>query len=254
MKNVGLFMRFLCCLLFLIVPITSHAALTVDFGAQLCGPDSMWVDGVCTTITRGKCNDGYYQIYAEPATFSGTSAGNSCTGAYAPATFSDWFYIMYSGTLVSFGATLCGAGQYFVNGECKSYAQGECPTGLYQVTAASEMFLPTNLGACNDGYTAYNITTNCTDGIANNGTCALLCGSGLKYTGVGTCAPLCTTGVTTLNTSVGRSWLLYATRQTTPSLVVKTDAGICYANLVPGTATDAINVQTETNDIYHITD
>lgn len=252
--NVGQIMKFYVWLLFLIVPVAVNAAQTIDFGAELCGAGSMSVDGACTENLRGKCTDGYYQIIAEPETFSGTSAGNQCAGAYSPATFSDWVQVMYSGTLMSFGATLCGAGQYLVNGTCKSYERGECPSNFYQMTTEAETITPINLDACDAGYKAADIAKNCADGGTSGGTCVVLCDAGLKYTGVGTCAAPCTAGVTKLRTSNGQNWPLYSMRQTTPSLVIKTDAGICYANLLPGTTSDTINIQTSADSTYHITD
>lgn len=63
----------------------------------------------------------------------------------------------------------------------------------------------------------------------------------------------CTAGVTTIRTGTGVVVPLWAEKSTQPSLCVKYNDMVCYANLEIGTATEAININY--NDIiYHTVD
>ncbi len=74
--------------------------------------------------------------------------------------------------------------------------------------------------------------------------CPWECNSGFGRTAENTCAALCDGGVTAIKTSTGLSVPLLAARNTSPAIYVKGVSGaICYADLVSGTASGAINVQ-----------
>ncbi len=77
------------------------------------------------------------------------------------------------------------------------------------------------------------------------------CNTGYNKNFAGTCAQTCTAGITTLRAGTNIVVPLYASKQTTPAINIKTASGnICYANLSSGSASGAINVKH--NDItYH---
>ena len=63
-------------------------------------------------------------------------------------------------------------------------------------------------------------------------TCVNFCGDGELTTGVGGCSALCGAGATTLRTSTGLKYPLWATKQTTPSINIGFPSGErCYVNL-----------------------
>ena len=81
------------------------------------------------------------------------------------------------------------------------------------------------------------------------------CDSGYAPTSNNTCEQLCTAGVTGLHTSTGLVFNLYANRQTQPSIYIQPDNSntVCYVNLAPGVANNAVNVEFN-GAIYHSTD
>ncbi|MBQ2858812.1 MAG: hypothetical protein IJE82_00420, partial [Alphaproteobacteria bacterium] len=60
----------------------------------------------------------------------------------------------------------------------------------------------------------------------------------------------CAAGITTLRTGTGVSIPLWAERGTEPSLCVKYNDMVCYANLEAGNSPDAINIKYN-NVVYH---
>lgn len=64
------------------------------------------------------------------------------------------------------------------------------------------------------------------------------------------CEPLCNTGITYLNTSTGVKVPLYANRRTNPSINIKINDNICYADLMSGRLNNAININYN-SEIYH---
>ena len=63
----------------------------------------------------------------------------------------------------------------------------------------------------------------------------------------------CAAGITTIRTGTGVSIPLWAEKSTQPSLCVKYNDNICYANLEAGQATNAINVNYD-GEVYHTVD
>ena len=94
-----------------------------------------------------------------------------------------------------------------------------------------------------------HITTACT-AAANT---VWACNSGYGRTAWDTCEPLCGAGITTLRTSNGLIFNLYANKLTSPAVHIKTvDGTVCYVNMASGNATGAINTRIG-DTIYHTT-
>ena len=110
-----------------------------------------------------------------------------------------------------------------------------CPTGM--VAVEYDTFVSAGAGACPAGYVAHGIDTVCG---AGDGACWL----------VEQLRALCGAGITQLNTSGGLSVPLYADKTTNPSLHIKYNSMVCYADLEAGNATGTINVKYN-NVVYH---
>lgn len=248
-----------------------YNGVLVKFGPTLCAGDEQVSNGACVPKRKGICPDGYYRTVIGQNTFSAQSISDQqCMNAYTEYQAPDYIELIYNGILVNFGPTLCGAGKFLSNGACVPRERGDCPTNFYDVTGDMynsskteegetiitkiNVLLPTNQdGTCKSGYSNYGLSQNCVEGI-NAPLCAVLCDSGLWYTGVGTCAEPCDGGVTHLRTSTGLSVPVYATQQITPSLRVLTSGGdMCYINALPGESDGTLNIQ-RADQIYHVTD
>lgn len=248
-----------------------YNGVLVKFGPTLCKANTQSSNGVCVQKRKSICPDGFYRTVVGQNTFSSLSVSDQqCMNAYTEYEAPDYIELIYNGILVNFGPQLCGVGKFLSNGTCVARAKGDCPTNFYDVTGDMynttkteegetvvtkiNVLLPTNQdGTCSSGYSTYGLSWNCVEGI-NTPLCAVLCDTGLLYTGVGTCAVPCDGGVTRLHTSTGLSLPVYATRQVTPSLRILTPGGdMCYVNALPGESAGTLNIQ-QNGQIYHVTD
>lgn len=231
-----------------------YNGVLVGFGATLCGAGAQLENGKCVDWSRGKCPDGAHKTAIGQATFSAATVDNSqCMNTYDIYELPEYLTPIYNGVLVSFGATLCGAGQQMQSGACADIVRGECPENFHDITVNDETLLPRTGGVCAKNYGEYFLVANCADGAQSGGMCAMLCDAGVPYTGVGTCAAYCTHGATVLRTSTGLRIPLYDARQTTPALNVELGADVCYGNLVPGQMAGAINMR-GTDGVYYLVD
>lgn len=96
---------------------------------------------------------------------------------------------------------------------------------------------PANAHYTGAGTTATNCTWTCDAGYAEHN---------------GACEPLCTAGITSLRTSTGLIYNLYANKLTSPAIHIQQNGITCYVNLTPGGATGAINVRNN-GTVYHAT-
>ena len=80
-------------------------------------------------------------------------------------------------------------------------------------------------GACPDGYTAY-----------------LGPAGGLVRNANGECSELCGAGITSLNTSTGYKFDLFASKNTSHAIHVKSGDTVCYADLISGASTGTMNL------------
>ncbi len=87
---------------------------------------------------------------------------------------------------------------------------------------------------------------------SGNNTCQILtCANGYALTTTNECALMCTAGITYLHIGSNIKIPLYASQRTTPSIHIKTNNTICYANLATGT-NDGLNIK-HNNNTYHAT-
>ena len=111
-----------------------------------------------------------------------------------------------------------------------------CPTGM--VAVEYDSFVPAVSGVCDAGYKAHDIDTVCGSG---DGACWV----------VEQLRNLCTAGITSLNTSGGLAFPLYAEKSTSPSIYVRYNNMVCYGDLEVGLSAGAVNVAY--NDVvYHL--
>ena len=173
------------------MPCALPAATVVKFGAVLCGAGQHMASGACTDIVRDKCPSGYYQTLIHSATYASPSRElKSCMNSYDDTVMSDWFYPIYNGVLVSFGATLCNAGEQFAAGECQPQKQGRCESGFYQTAINGNTFSSPSaeLNECMNSYHQYTLPEFMSaiyNGVLVNFG-ATLCGAG-QYLSDGTC-------------------------------------------------------------------
>ena len=79
--------------------------------------------------------------------------------------------------------------------------------------------------ACPDGFTEY-----------------LGPAGGLVRDANGNCSELCGSGISSLNTSNGYKFDLFATKNTTPAIHIKSGDVVCYADLIAGASSDTLNI------------
>lgn len=147
-------------LLFAVMPITSHSATVVNFGATLCGTGQHMVSGACVSKERATCPSGYYKTFIGDITFAAPSLElKSCMNSYNSTEIPDVLHPIYNGVLVSFGATLCDAGQHMSSGECVSMERATCPSGYYKTLIGDNTFSSPSLElkSCMNSYNSYSL-------------------------------------------------------------------------------------------------
>lgn len=112
----------------------------------------------------------------------------------------------------------------------------ECPNGFIVMEYAD--FVPAVSGGCPVGYIAHEIDDVCSDD--SSPVCWLI-----KQMRV-----LCGAGIDKIKTSTGIVVPLYADKYTTPSVHVRYNDTVCYADLEPGNVAGAINIKFN-GDVYH---
>ena len=107
-----------------------------------------------------------------------------------------------------------------------------CPDGFVAYEYAP--FVPAVGGVCPFGYVVHDVETICG---AGDGVCWLL-------------RTLCGAGIDKIKTSTGIVVPLYADKHTTPSVHIRYNNTVCYADLEPGNVAGAINIKFN-GDVYH---
>lgn len=120
-----------------------------------------------------------------------------------------------------------------------AFAQS-CPTGM--VAVEYDNYMAADAGACPAGYVAHDVTDVCSG--AATGACWLV-GE------VEQIRTLCRAGVTQIKTSGGVVVPLYSGRVTTPSFCMRYNDTVCYADMVLGRASGAVNVKYG-DTVYHL--
>ncbi len=132
--------------------------------------------------------------------------------------------------------TNAGTGEFIAGPSCPYQLQ--CEIGYYCVNGVRHDC--TNKPN-NSSYTTAGWTTP---------ECPWECDGGYGKTFENTCNTLCPFGATSLRTDTGVNVPLFSSRNTTPAINVKINNNICYADLVPGTSTGAINIEYN-GQMYH---
>ncbi len=133
-------------------------------------------------------------------------------------------------------AVLCEPGFF-----CKNAIKAICNVGSWSGAGASECNMCANAPA-NSVYLEKQYT---------QADCPWKCTSGYNLTAVNTCSLPCDIGVRRLKSSNGHDIRLFATKNTSPSITVASNTGICYADLIEGEQSGAINMQYK-GKVYHI--
>lgn len=227
------------------------------FGAQIVGSEiTLCSDGYsangtsCTSYAQNNCDSGYHDILATDA-FIAPQETECRYATYKKQTLPDTTtYLIYNGILVGAEITLCSNG-YSTNGSsCTTYSNGYCPNDYYDLNNGETTFKALNAGSCGSGYKTYNAESACGYSLSGS-TCVDLCVNGLMTTDVGTCASLCSLGATTLRSSTGLIIPMWSEKQTTPSVNIGINDGVCYINLVPGTTSASAIMFEYDNNRYH---
>ncbi|MDW2958229.1 MAG: hypothetical protein R8M37_00230 [Alphaproteobacteria bacterium] len=131
---------------------------------------------------------------------------------------------------------------------CSRYLPWAITRSLSNVTVAA-------VDVCPDGFYTVPYEIDCGEGfvdVADVAHCDEDTSGDFCLIGGVLIAP-CAAGITTLRTGTGVSIPLWAEKSTQPSLCVKYNDNICYANLEAGQATNAINVNYD-GVVYHTVD
>ncbi len=118
-----------------------------------------------------------------------------------------------------------------------------CPDGFYTVPYETH---------CGEGLVDTESVPDCDDDVFGD-YCIISsiveCGDGFVLYD-NECKELCKAGITMFRTSTGLAVPLFAEKLTTPALNVKYNNSVCYANLVVGSAQNAVNI-IYNNTTYH---
>ncbi len=187
-----------------------------------------------------KCPGGTYKIPRLENTWGNVAFCLPCPDEYpdsdSEAPSVDMCYVAQS----------CDGGAYYdaATAQCT-----QCPAGSYCVGGTKKAYSNGNiLGESLDAVLCPGGSTS-PAGSVNVDACA--CNTGFAFNSVGLCSALCGSGVTKLQTSSGLSVPLFAAKTTSPSIFVSNRAdAMCYADLVTGAASGAINVNYN-GAVYH---
>ena len=199
--------------------------------------DGYWTGTTCNPDTSPDCLSGQHGIFYDHVVMAPMDGG--CDAGYRLLDMNDGFVLtngFVTVTEIPLGTV--------------SYSQGDCPDGYFDLSVSDSSFFAVNTsGACSGGY--QYITEQCKQAMPDSPvTCGILCEYGLEYTAVGTCSQLCSGAHSTLRTSTGLVYPMYATKSVTPSLNIRVGDTACYVNLIPGAESNAINIK-HNNKTYH---
>ena len=236
---------------FLFICTGANSAQLVGSEITLCTNGFSPDGSTCTTYGAGDCASGYYDLTPTSTSFVSTMNGTCSASGYKSRTLPDTtITMMYHGAVVGSEIALCTNGYSPDGSTCTTYGTTNCPSDYYNVNVGATSFAENN-GSCASGYKQYEADASC--GFEPEGkTCVNFCGDGELVTGVGGCSALCSAGSTTLRTSTGLKYPLWATKQTTPSLNLKfPNGGRCYVNLTDEpTDSQSIWVKWENNRLH----
>lgn len=120
-----------------------------------------------------------------------------------------------------------------------AYGADVCPGGFVAIEEPDEFVVLSGDGTCPAGYTAVDEYDACGGGAVD-----YLC-----YI-ASVVRALCGAGIDKIKTSTGIVVPLYADKYTTPSVHVRYNDTVCYADLEPGNVAGTINIKFN-GDVYH---
>ena len=205
-------------------------------------------NGTCVSYAQGSCETDYQDIALNMASFMDVENG-LCKNGFSLKEMPFDLVPIYNGFLLGSKVTLCSNGFLVNNSSCSTYSAGDCPQDYQDLSLDTNTLTTLTNGSCGTGYTRFAINQQC-NANTNDAICGILCSDNLEYTDIGTCAELCSGEYTTLRTSTGLIFPMYATKQITPSINIGIGNNVCYVNLVPGQADNAINIRYD-NQTYH---
>jgi len=214
-----------------------------------CPSGQYYSSGSCVSYTRGGCENGF--VDATPSVSSSTFEphhANECYGGYdTMVVHRDVGYPIFS-----FNAK-CGVGYYPTANGCAARSQSDCPTGYGELVPTTAFARYNANDECDTNYTDYGDTPVCAQylGVNTSDTCTTLCNYGYNHTHADTCARPCN-DLHYLMTSNGIQLPLYLDKTTTRAMAFGApNDGVCYLNLLSGTANGTINMRDEAGNTYH---
>ncbi len=121
-----------------------------------------------------------------------------------------------------------------------------CPANTYNADKPDPNWTVAVCHKCPNGTVSPANSPNI-DSCVSNGA---VCDDGFVLNSLGACSKLCTAGITKLNSSTGVIAPLFETAYTVPAIHVRNANGTCHADLIPGTATNAIHINYQ-GQVYH---
>ena len=227
----------------------SFDGLILDSAPTLCGAGYHYVDGDCVAYTNGNCQSNFFQDSENEDTFYSRD-GNVCPAGYEPYSHGSNLTFLFNGLILGSAPTVCASGHY-VNGTCEPYSSTGCITGYVDAGVDNIVAAVDANGDCPSNYDSLWTYQSCTPSTSER-LCSTICNGGMMHTGTGNCAAPCSLDRSGLYTSTGLIFPLWDTRTTQPAIYIGLENGVCYVNLAPGVANNAVNVEYN-GAIYHTT-
>ena len=185
------------------------AAASTESGCIISVSGGKYV-GTAKSSTLSNCDGGTYKA-SHTVEYGSTSLCPSCGAGKWSAAGSSSCSNIDAGCYGTSASTACPA---------------ECAAGTYSTGGASSCTPCTGLPS-NAEWT----------GSATSNDCPWECNDGYNLTSDNQCAQYCAAGVTHIHLGTGLKIPLYSAKRTTPSINVRHNGAICYADLIEGEST-----------------
>lgn len=218
----------------------------------LCGTNEYMSDDTCTSLSRGRCDSGYFEVTTASTTVGGIDNNGHCWNGTALFNVPTGSYVISTGGILNSAPTLCGTNEYMNNGTCTANDNTKCPTGwINYVSGAGTTFVPTSADTCGTNYVRATDAIDCGER-QDEDFCAAFCDAGESLTWGGQCVPLCGGGITKLHVG-SYTFPVYAQKTTEHALGVQAPTAVCYVNLASGNTSGAVNLRSPDGTSYHTT-
>ena len=214
-----------------------------------CPSGQYYSSGSCVSYAQGNCNTGYVdETPAVNSTYFERGYENGCFSQY------NLIISRYDiGYVIGTFAAKCSIGYYPTANGCVAYTQSDCPNNYVGVLPDTAFARYNANGECDTNYSNYSDTTLCAEYVRANTAdfCTPLCNYGYNHTHADTCARPCN-DLHYLMTSNGIQLPLYLDKTTDRAMTFGTpNGGVCFLNLLSGTANGTINMRDEAGNTYH---